>query len=263
MNSITLQRVRDQLQRALSVYFVARAPGILRQLRPERGDRILDVGCGHGVWASALAGSVELVVGVDLDPQRVALARARLAQQGYANAAFVVASATDLPFADEAFTKAISVDVLDNIPNDQQAAHELARVLQERGRLVTTVLLRHRRHYLRELRFPEHIRNYSAPEFVALLQGADLEVARRFNFYPALSTVVWELADLLHHRGISTLPGVGLLVGAIASTIVRLDAGLDKPGAGVGVLAVKHGDAGDPSTPAPWGNSAGHLSVEV
>src|SRR5260370_30981167 len=52
---------------------------LLRALRPAPGARILDVPCGYGRHAAALAGRGFQVVGVDLSRPMIAEARRRLA----------------------------------------------------------------------------------------------------------------------------------------------------------------------------------------
>ncbi len=97
------------------------------------GDRvILDAGCGTGgnlEWLARYAGAGR-VAGIDLIQTALKFCRergaARLAQ----------ASATDLPFANEAFDLVTSFDVLVQIPGegaDEQAMREMFRVLKPGG----------------------------------------------------------------------------------------------------------------------------------
>src|SRR3954468_13664680 len=76
----------------------ARAAELAERVRafvlPSASDRALDVGCGAGALALALAPHVAEVVGVDRGPELLELARERAP----ANASFVEADATALPF---------------------------------------------------------------------------------------------------------------------------------------------------------------------
>ena len=59
--------------------------------------RLLDVGCGPGVLAVALAGCFEEVIGLDPDPEMLAEAARRAAQAGVGAIRWVQARAEDLP----------------------------------------------------------------------------------------------------------------------------------------------------------------------
>lgn len=52
-------------------------PPVLELLAPKAGERILDLGCGTGVWAEEMMKRGCEVVGVDINPQAVAAAQAR------------------------------------------------------------------------------------------------------------------------------------------------------------------------------------------
>jgi ubiquinone/menaquinone biosynthesis C-methylase UbiE len=100
-----------------------------------KGDRVLDLGCGpaslHERW-SKLPEPARLV-GVDISPAMVNKARSR-----FPDSEFVVARAHELPFADGSFDLVIASSVLHHIPDDhlESALQEIARVLDEHGRLV-------------------------------------------------------------------------------------------------------------------------------
>jgi SAM-dependent methyltransferase len=96
-----------------------------------RASRILDAGCGTGGMLARLHPH-GAAVGVDLSPFAVAVCRAR---RGLA--ATAVASIAALPFPDEAFDIAVSLDVISDAGagNDARALAELARVLRPGGRL--------------------------------------------------------------------------------------------------------------------------------
>lgn len=81
----------------------------LLDLRPD--DRILDVGCGPGRHASALAQRGVSVVGADLSPAfaRLAAAGPHPGQEGGTTPVFCVADARHLPLADGSFTAVLSL----------------------------------------------------------------------------------------------------------------------------------------------------------
>lgn len=186
-----------------------------------------------------MAPRVHSIVGLDLRLRSVHEAKKHSEQQGYGNTAFVVASATALPFSNNSFDKVLSIDVLDNIPEDQRAACEMVRVLNRGGKLVATAMLKDRLWYLRPICYPEHIRNYSRRELSSLVEAAGLKLIGTFEFYRAFSTLARELADMAHRSRLSRIPGVGLFTAILLSALARLDFLSHQTGGGFGVIATK------------------------
>ncbi|MGN6698286.1 MAG: class I SAM-dependent methyltransferase, partial [Thermomicrobiales bacterium] len=85
---------------------VIMALGLNRRDRTRPAPRILDAGCGTGGMLARLR-RYGVVTGVDLAPYAVAVCRAR---RGLATTA--VASITALPFPDDTFDYAVSLDVI-------------------------------------------------------------------------------------------------------------------------------------------------------
>src|SRR6516165_376478 len=67
------------------------APGLLSLLRQNgiREGVVVDLGCGSGIWARALADSGYEVVGVDISPAMIALARQRVPEATFHVQSFV------------------------------------------------------------------------------------------------------------------------------------------------------------------------------
>ena len=104
------------------------------------GDRVLDIGCGTGSDAMALAhrvGAGGQVIGVDLSQALVAIARARAAPLGLP-ITFRQADIHDLPFADGSFDGTRIDRVLHFLPDPGRALREAARVTAPGGRMVVT-----------------------------------------------------------------------------------------------------------------------------
>ena len=99
---------------------------------PSGAERALDVGCGAGALALALAPLVQQVVGVDRVPELLALARERAPE----NATFLEADATQLPFADGEFDLAGTLRTLHHVPRPELVVVELVRVTRVGGRVL-------------------------------------------------------------------------------------------------------------------------------
>ena len=99
---------------------------------PHGDERALDVGCGAGALAIALAPLVTEVVGVDRVPELLALARDRAPE----NAVFVEGDATALLFDDASFDLAGTLRTLHHVHRPELVVAELARVVRPGGRVL-------------------------------------------------------------------------------------------------------------------------------
>lgn len=103
------------------------------------GAQVLDVGCGSGWSARLFAQQAKTghVVGIDVSDEMVKVAREQSSQ--FSNLEFKVASAEDLPFPDNSFTHAFSMESLYYYADIAKALGEIARVLRPGGLFVTVV----------------------------------------------------------------------------------------------------------------------------
>jgi SAM-dependent methyltransferase len=104
------------------------------------GMRVLDAGCGNGIYLRPLRERRVNAVGCDLSPGML---------RGAAHPALVTADVTALPVRDSAFDVVLAAHLLDLVPNRSTAIHELRRALTPGGScmVVTTGA-----HHLRSLR---------------------------------------------------------------------------------------------------------------
>src|SRR5688500_11727609 len=86
---------------------VPAAEAAVARLAPRPGERVLDVGCGTGNAALAVARAGADVVGVDPAPRLLEVTRSRAAADGLA-VELVEGDAVALPFDDDAFDAAVS-----------------------------------------------------------------------------------------------------------------------------------------------------------
>jgi len=111
----------------------------IAMMRLSPDSRVLDVGCGSG-WATRVLAELAFngrVTGIDISDEMIRVARE--ASHSFSNIDFQVASAEGLPFADNEFTHAFSMESLYYYANIPKALSEIHRVLNPGGSFVTVV----------------------------------------------------------------------------------------------------------------------------
>jgi ubiquinone/menaquinone biosynthesis C-methylase UbiE len=107
------------------------------------GKRILDFGCGHGIFSIPPARHGAQVVGVDISPRSLAFARRRSTREQVSrHTQFCVGDCERLPFADRTFDIVMSCGVLSCL-NLRHGITEVARVLRLDGRAIFVDTLGH------------------------------------------------------------------------------------------------------------------------
>jgi len=108
-------------------------------LEPMAGERVLEVGPGTGYYTLDLAqwvgheGAVEIL---DVQQEMLDHTIRRARERGLWNVNATQGDARELPYDDDSFDAAILVTVLGEIPDQDAALREVARVLKPRGRLI-------------------------------------------------------------------------------------------------------------------------------
>lgn len=119
-------------------------PRLREALAPVAGERLLEVGPGTGYYALEVAGWIapggQLDV-FDLQQEMLDHTTGRAAERGIANIAPTQGDACALPYPDDSFDGAYLVTVLGEIPDQEAALRELARVVKPGGRVVVGELL--------------------------------------------------------------------------------------------------------------------------
>ena len=152
----------------------------LRALRPARA---LDLGCGGGHVAFAIAPESGSVTALDLSPDMLAAVAAEAARRGLSNIATEAGSAEALPFPDGAFD-AVATRFSAHHWRDVRAGLGEARRVAKPGApaLIADVvapddaLLDTHLQAVELLRDPSHVRDYSVPEWLAMLAEAGFTV---------------------------------------------------------------------------------------
>jgi 2-polyprenyl-3-methyl-5-hydroxy-6-metoxy-1,4-benzoquinol methylase len=103
--------------------------------------RVLDVGCGPGIWTRELARRGYRVSAIDLTSAAVALAKNSLELLGL-KADIQEGDAENLPFADASFDGVVSHGVIHHTPDTAKCVREMARILRPGGTAVVSVYYR-------------------------------------------------------------------------------------------------------------------------
>ena len=180
---------------------------MVRQWAKLDGVRILDNGCGVGMYTAKFCRFSPHVVGVEIDSAVAEEARTRT------NAEIVVAPGEHLPFDDGNFDVVFSHEVIEHVENDRQAAAEMVRVLAPRGRIVlfcpnrlypfethghfwrgryhfgNTPLINYLPNPLRN-RLAPHVRAYTGMGIRKLFAGLPVRVVHHQVIYPGFDNVV-------------------------------------------------------------------------
>ncbi len=168
--------------------------------------RLLDNGCGIGMYLEHLRPYVADLVGLEYEFER--------ARQAHTRAEQVVNAASEaLPFPDASFDIILSHEVLEHVSDDRLAVQEMVRVLRPGGRLILFVpnrgypfethgfYWRGRYHFgniplvnylprrLRD-RLAPHVRVYTRSELAQLFSGLPVRFVMRSIIFGAYDNVI-------------------------------------------------------------------------
>jgi len=109
-------------------------------LRAKPNEKILDVGCGEGIFTNYLAKSNKNIYGLDLSKRDLSIAKQSARQLGV-RVKYVRSDAAKMPFAGSSFDKVFSISTIEHIGDDRSTFNEIHRVLRPGGTLVFSVPL--------------------------------------------------------------------------------------------------------------------------
>ena len=146
--------------------------------------KVLDLACGPGIVAEAVAPHASELVGVDLSPEMLRLAEQRLAMAGLANSRFIMAPADQLPFDDGTYDTVVTRLSLHHFPVVSSVLAEVRRVLKPHGILILADIHSsdepgeaELHNALEQLRDPTHVRMLSHSELLSELERAGFEIS--------------------------------------------------------------------------------------
>jgi len=119
---------------------------LVQMLSPCPGEKILDAGCGTGVFTQDIMTFDPVITGIDISQSMLRKAVHKfnkingLNESGKSNFIGTCADICALPFADNHFDKVLSMTAIEFIEDAKQAITELERVTRKGGTIVLTTL---------------------------------------------------------------------------------------------------------------------------
>ncbi|MBN1640436.1 MAG: class I SAM-dependent methyltransferase [Anaerolineae bacterium] len=180
--------------------------GLVRRYVSLEGKRILDIGCGLGMYTEAFRRYTPDVFGTEVEHERARHAAARAA-------CVVQAVGEALPFRSNAFDVVYSHEVLEHVSDDRQVVREAVRVTRPGGAIVIYVPNRlwpfetHGVYWRGTYHFgniplvnylPDpvrnrlawHVRVYTRRSLRALFEGLPVQIQAHRTVYPGFDNVV-------------------------------------------------------------------------
>ncbi len=136
--SSSIRNVLYRKDPALSYEQDMRQKAVFELLEPTSNDVILDLGCGNARDILKSAKKCKYVYGIDMSRGMIKEGKKDIEHQNLNNVFLIVGSATGLPFADGSFDKISCSEVIEHIPEWENAIEEMTRCLKSNGRLVIT-----------------------------------------------------------------------------------------------------------------------------
>jgi SAM-dependent methyltransferase len=150
---------------------------LLPLLKSERVPlRLLDFGCGTGIFTVKAQPHVKEIMGVDLSSGLLSVARELAAKKGV-EIPFIQSDGGKLPFADHAVNRVLAREVLCNVPDDAMAGvlKEFGRILEPEGKVYLLEQVSESPFWQRHPKTPL-VRKRSVDELIDLFKTAGFEL---------------------------------------------------------------------------------------
>lgn len=185
-----VQKQFTKTAEAFSTFAMRDTPDVLKEkvdfAKPQPTDTMLDIACGPGAFALAIAPRVQWVRGVDLTPEMLRRARAFQAEKQILNAAFVRGDAEQLPFSASSFDLVSCQCSFHHMPKPQLVLREMVRVAKPAGRLLVIDPLAPESdskfeiyNRIELIRDPSHTLTLRLTDFLRLFDEEGLEIMRQ------------------------------------------------------------------------------------
>lgn len=136
------KHTKDRLESLLSnvgdMSLKRRARKIIEGTNPQKGERIVDLGCGTGYYLFLLSnlGIKFNLTGFDYDKRVIKEAEDLLSDK---EIRFKIGDLHKIPFKNYEFDKAVMSEVLEHVENDKKVLQEIYKILKPNGILVISV----------------------------------------------------------------------------------------------------------------------------
>jgi ubiquinone/menaquinone biosynthesis C-methylase UbiE len=177
-------------------------------LKPEKGDIVLDAGCGSGVLAAQLAEYPGTeVIGIDSNPSAISFATRQFCRP---NLQFRLGTLNGTNFPKESFTKIALLEVIEHIPREDilEVLLHLSMILRSNGRVVISTpnsdslwplieWIVDRTNLVPRMKSDQHVAFYNLGSLSKLAQeaGFNMVTYRSINlFSPWIAMLSWRLA---------------------------------------------------------------------
>jgi len=183
---------------------------VIKMLEPKRGEGILDIGCGNGIYANSFSFHFGAkVIGIDIDKKRIKIAN-EIANSLENKAEFICRDAEKLNFPRQSFDKIICLEVIEHISNDRSLINKLSSFLKKGGIFVISTVKKERLSEKRELekfknaKKGKHVRSgYEFAEFKEMLNGAGFQILERKLYYRFFAKVTIRIQQYLYKKNLN------------------------------------------------------------
>ncbi len=133
-------------------YIAARCGGL-------RGKRVLDVGCGGGILAEAMAREGAVVTGIDLSEKPIGVARLHQLESGVAVDYRLIAAEAFAAEAPASFDVVTCMELLEHVPDPASTVAACARLVKPGGLVACSTINRNAKAYLFAVIGAEYVLN--------------------------------------------------------------------------------------------------------